>query len=506
MRKISEVLRLRYELKRSYRDIASSLNISISTVSDYLRRAKAAKIDGWPMALELSEEALYKKLFLPAKEARRKKPHPDWELINKELRRPGVTLLLLWREYKEVNPEGLCYTQFCEHYRSFAKKLTPSMRQAHKAGEKTFVDYAGMTMPWLDVSTGEICEAQIFVGTLGASGYTFVEATPSQQVADWVSSHINMWAYFGGVSKVVVPDNLKAGVTKSHRYDPDINPNYQHLGEHYGFAIVPARAYKPKDKAKVENAVGCIERQILAPLRNLTFTSIGQINAEIKKRLAGFNAKQFQKMETSRQALFDSIDKPALKPLPQYQYQFASWKKAKVAIDYHVVYDNHYYSVPYQYIKEDVEIRATAKVIECFYKEKRIAAHTRSYARYRHTTLKEHMPSSHQKQGEWTPERIMRWANTIGSQTKLFIEQMISARRYPEQAFRSCLGLLRLAARYGEDRLEKACTIGIKEGAYRYQHIENVLKNKLDQVNQDVVNKTPVINGHVNIRGANYYQ
>jgi len=506
MKKISEILRHRYDLKSSYRDIASSLNMSISTVSDYLHRAKAAGINSWPLPEEVDEQTLRNKLFLPSDASKKNKPHPDWEMISKELRKRGVTLILLWREYREVHPDGLCYTQFCEHYRDYAKKLAPVMKQVHKAGEKTFVDYAGMTMPWLDVSTGEICQAEIFVGSLGASQFTFVEATATQQIPDWISSHIRMWAYFGGVSKIVVPDNLKSGVTKAHRYDPDINANYQHIGEHYGFAIVPARAGKPRDKAKVENAVGCIERQILAPLRNMTFTSIAQINEEIRKRLEAFNAQKFQKIETSRRELFETIDKPALKPLPEYHYEYASWKKAKINIDYHFVFDDHYYSVPYQYIHETVEVRATTKTVECFYQNKRIAVHQRSHARYKFTTVKEHMPSSHQKQSEWSPERIKRWANKIGPQTKQFIEHMIAMRSFPEQSFRSCLGLLRLGQRYGEARLENACGIGLESGAYRYQHVEDTLKNKLDLVTQKTVTKTPVIPAHENIRGSNYYQ
>jgi len=506
MKKISEILRLRYDLKRSYRDIASSLNMSISTVSSYLHRAKAAGITDWPLPANLSEQALEEKLFLPSKTNQRNKPIPDWELINRELRKKGITLILLWREYKDMHPDGLCYTQFCENYRSYAKKLSPAMKQVHKAGEKTFVDYAGMTMPWLDTSTGEICEAQIFVGSLGASQYTYVEATATQQIQDWIGSHIRMWAYFGGVSKVVVPDNLKAGVTKAHRYDPDINANYQHVGEHYGFAIVPARAGKPKDKAKVENAVGCIERQILAPLRHITFTSIAQINEEIKKRLASFNSQQFQKMKTSRRELFETIDKPALKSLPEYQYEYATWKKAKINIDYHFVFDEHYYSVPYQYIHEIIEIRATTTTIECFYQNKRIAAHQRSHARYKFTTIKAHMPSSHQKQSEWSPERIKRWANKVGPKTQQFIEHMIAMRAFPEQAFRSCLGLLRLGSRFGEVRLEKACASALISGAYRYQHVESMLKNNLEGKTEEASEPTPIIETHENIRGPNYYQ
>jgi transposase len=505
MRKIYEILRLRYELKCTTRAIGHSLNISPGTVSDYLSRAKAAGIT-WPLSEEMTEEGLYKQLFLPVAQTEKNRPFPDWDWVYRELRKKGVTLILLWREYRDVYPTGLGYTQFCEHYKTYVKQISPVMKQHHRAGEKTFVDYAGMTILWLDPSTGEIHEAQVFVGSLGASQFSFAEATATQQLPDWIASHVRMWNYFGGVSETVVPDNLKSGVSKSHRYDPDINVNYQQVSEHYGFAIVPARAGKPKDKAKVENAVGCIERQILAPLRHLTFTSIAEINVAIEPRLRAFNRKSFQKMKTSRQELFELLDKPALKALPEQPYQYAEWKQAKINIDYHFVFDEHYYSVPYQYIHKTVELRASKQMVECFYQGKRIAAHPRSFVRYQYSTLKEHMPQNHRAVVEWTPERIKRWAAKIGKNTKQYIEHMIASRPFPEQAFRSCLGLLRLSIRYGEQRLEKACSIALQSGATRYQHVETILKNKMDEVNLSQSNQTPVIAGHLNIRGSDYYK
>jgi len=502
MRKISEILRLRHALKRSYRDIASSLNISTGTISDYLARAKAAGIS-WPLG-DLSEEALYERLFLPSQRTTSPKAQPDWELVHREYRKKGVTLLLLWREYRDNHPDGIGYTMFCRRYREYAKTLSPSMRQMHIAGEKTFVDYAGMTMPWLDPETGEIFTAQIFVGALGASQYCFVEATKSQQLEDWITSHIHMFEAFGGVSEILVPDNLASGVTKAHRYDPDINANYQHFGEHYGVAIVPARVAAPKDKAKVENAVGCIERQILAPLRHRTFISIGEINQAIQERLAVFNRQPFQKMKTNRRELFETLDKPALKPLPQTRYQYATWCQAKISIDYHVAFDGHYYSVPYKYIHRTIDIRATSNIVECFYKGQQIAIHQRSSLRYKHTTLKQHMPASHQAHVEWTPERNKRWASKVGPKTAEFIEQMIVAKAFPQQAFRSCLGLLRLGKRYGEERLEKACQRALAVGATRYQHVESILKNNMES--QPLIKtSTPIISTHKNIRGSTYY-
>jgi transposase len=505
MRKISEVLRLYYELKRSYRDIACSLNISISTISSYLSRAKTVGIR-WPLPLNMSEEDLFNALFLPVKNTAKERPLPEWEWVYQELRKKGVTLQLLWREYRDVHPSGLSYSQFCRRYHDYTKATTPVMRQIHKAGEKTFVDYAGMTVPWMDVTTGELHEAQVFVGSLGASQYTYVEATETQSLPDWIQSHTRMWEHFGGVSTVVIPDNLKSGVSKTHRYDPDINANYQHVGEHYGFAIVPARVREPKDKAKVENAVGCIERQILAPMRHITFTSIAEINAAIKPRLTEFNKKSFQKMKTSRQELFETIDKPELKPLPTERYQYCQWQHAKVHIDYHFVFDDHYYSVPYKYIHHEIEVRATSNTVECFYKLKRISAHPRSYHRYKHSTIKEHMPPAHQAHAEWSPERMKRWANKIGVNTMKFIDHLIASRAFPEQAYRTCLGVLRLASRYGEDRLDKACFIAHEAGATRYHQVESILKNKLDTVSHSQAVNTSATTTHENIRGSTYYQ
>jgi transposase len=379
------------------------------------------------------------------------------------------------------------------------------MRQKHKAGENTFVDYAGMKMPWFDPKTGEIHEAEIFVGCLGASQYIYAEATATQQLPDWIQSHIHMFEYFGGVSEVVVPDNLKSGVTSAHRYDPDINVNYQHFCEHYGVAVVPARVREPKDKAKVESAVSIIERQILAPLRHVTFTSIGEINSAIAKRLVLLNNQSFQKMKTSRRELFELIDKPVLKPLPPSRYQYAEWKKAKIHIDYHFVFDDHFYSVPYQHVRHAVEIRSTAKTVECFYKGQRIAVHARSYKRYGFTTLAEHMPKAHQEQAKYSVSHIRIWAKKIGKQTMDFTEHMMKSRAFPQQAFRACYGLLRLSERYGEDRLEKACTKALIIRATRYQQVELILKNKLEEVpvNQSTTVQLPK---HNNIRGSEYYK
>jgi transposase len=504
MRKISEVLRQRYEIKQSYRDIARSLNISTSTVADYLARSKTAGLT-WPLPAEMTEQKLYDLLFLPVKATKAERSYPDWEQVHHELHKKGMTLRLLWREYRDQHPIGLGYSQFCSYYQRYVKTITPVMRQVHKAGEKSFVDYAGMKMPWFNPATGEIFEAEIFVGCLGASQYIYAEATATQQLPDWIQSHIHMFEYFGGVSVVLVPDNLKSGVTKAHRYDPDINANYQHLGEYYGVAIVPARAGQPKDKAKVENAVGIVERQILAPLRHHTFTSIADINAAIHQRLKEINNKPFQKMKTSRRELFELIDKPALRPLPAHRYQYAEWKHAKIHIDYHFVYDDHFYSVPHRYIHQAVEIRATSKSIECFHKNQRIAAHARSYKRYGFTTLAEHMPKAHEEQSKYSLSHIKSWAKKTGEHTVAFIEHMLASRPLPEQAYRSCYGLLRLGNRYGNDRLDIACAKALIIRATRYQQVELILKNNLEETPLHNTSTVP-LSAHDNIRGANYYK
>lgn len=505
MSKISEVFRQHYDLKLSYRDIARSLNISKTTVYDYLARGKTAGI-GWPLSEGVSEDDLYNKLFLPIKDGAVERPLPNWEVVYQELRKKGVTLRLLWREYRDIQPNGLGYTQFCERYRAYVKTITPVMRQVHKGGEKTFVDYAGMTMPWFDIATGKVREAEIFVGALGASQFIFAEATATQQLPDWISSHIRMWEYFGGVSEVVVPDNLLSGVTKAHRYDPDINANYQHFSEYYGFAIVPARVREPKDKAKVENAVGIVEKQILAPLRNITFTGITEINSAIKKRLEIINNQPFQKMKTSRRELFDTLDKPALKHLPPERYSYADWVKAKIHIDYHFSFDKNFYSVPHQHIHHEVQIRATGKVVECFYKGKRIAVHVRSFAKYKYITVNEHMPPAHIAHAEWTPDRMKRWASKTGPNTEKFIDHMIASRPFPQQAYRACLGLLRLGNRFGNDRLENACARAYMAGATRYQHVESILENRLDTQPISHGEITRELPPHENIRGAAYYK
>jgi transposase len=505
MRKIREVLRLKWECGLSNRAIARSCSISHSTVGEYVRRAKEAGLS-WPLPDDLDEERLFKLLFpKPPDPGSQVIPCPDWSWVHAELRKKSVTLRLLWVEYREDHPTGYGYSQFCALYREWAKRLNPSMRLTHKAGEKVFVDYAGQTVSVVDPDTGEVCQVQIFIGVLGASNYTYVEAQWSQELPNWINGHVRMFSFFGGVPEIVVPDNLKAGVKNPCRYEPDLNPTYQDLAEHYGVAVIPARSGKPKDKAKAEVGVQVAERWILARLRNRTFFSLADLNHAIRELLGLLNERPMKHLERSRREFFELLDRPALRPLPEQPYVFATWKKARVNIDYHVEFDKHYYSVPYTLIHEEIDIRATQSTVEIFFKNKRVASHPRVKSPGRHTTLAEHMPTAHQKYLEWTPERLVRWAQSIGAHTAQLVQALLDSRKHPQQAYRSCLGLLRLAKRYGEERLEAACRRAFPAGIISYKGVKNILDAKLDQVEPEEPS-TVVPESHENVRGQSYYR
>ncbi len=457
MRKIKEVFRLSYEVGLTSRKIGRSLSISHPTVLSYLSRASKLGL-GWPLPDHLDEAALLKLLCGPTPvSSPSTRPQPDCAFIHQELKKKEVTLQLLWQEYKEILPSGYQYTQFCEYYRKFAGKLDLSLRQHHKAGDRLFVDYAGQTIPVTDPSTGEIRAAQIFVAVLGASNYTYAEAACSQELPAWISAHIRAFEFFGGVPSVIVPDNLKSAVVRSCRYELDLNPTYQEMAAHYGAAVLPARARKPKDKAKVEVGVLIVTRWILAALRNRSFLGLDQLNVAISDLLQGLNERPFKKMEGSRRSLFETLDLPALKPLPSHRYVYAEWEKDRVNIDYHVEVEGHYYSVPYAYVREQIDVRMTSTTVECLHRGKRIASHLRSTLRGQHTTQKAHMPESHRRHLQWTPIRMIAWAEKIGPACANVVKRILLERRYPEQGFRSCLGILRLGKSYTNDRLEAAC-------------------------------------------------
>ena len=504
MRKIEEILRLKYETGLSHRAIAKSCSVSPSTVSEYVTHAKAAGLN-WPLPAGLSAEELEELLFpTRAPAAGRGIPQLDWAAVHKELRRKSVTLSLLWVEYRQEHPDGYGYSQFCHHYRQWAKWLKPMMRQKHRAGEKLFIDYAGQRAPVVDPETGELWKAEIFVAVLGASNYTYAEAHRSQSLPNWIGAHARTLAFLGGVPEVLVPDNLKAGVKSPHLYEPDINPTYQEFARHYGVAVVPARVRKPKDKAKAEVGVQVVERWILARLRDRTFFSLAELNQAIQELLVELNNRPMRHLGQSRQALFAELDQPALAPLPAQPYEFARWKKARVHIDYHIELDKHYYSVPHTLIGKEVEVRATEKTIEIFYRRQRQASHCRVHSPGRYSTQREHMPPAHQVVDGWSPERFLYWAQEIGPQTTQLIGIVLDGRRHPQQAYRTCLGILGLGKRYTNARLEAACCRALAAGIRSYKGIHNILKHKLDQLEPDPAPTTPLPT-HANIRGENYY-
>jgi transposase len=504
MRKIYLVLRLFFEAGLSIRAIARSIKASPSTVGDYIRRAKVAGL-GWPLPEGMDERALEAKLFPPPKATSIARPLPDWSTVHQELRRKGVTLALLWHEYKTEQPEGMQYSWFCERYRAWSRHLDVVMRQEHRAGEKLFVDYAGHTVPVVNRETGELREAQVFVAVLGASNYTFAEATWTQSLPDWCASHVRALRFFGGATELVVPDNLRAAITQPHRYEPDANPTYQDLAEHYGMAILPARVRRPRDKSKVEVGVQLVERWILAALRHRVFFSLAELNAAISELLHRLNERPFNKLPGSRRSLFESLDQPALKPLPSDAYLYAEWKKVRVHIDYHVEVDRHYYSVPYTLVGKQLHARFSAATVEVFHRGVRVASHVRSHLKGRHTTSAEHMPEKHRRMGQWSPERFIQWAEKTGPATAKLISNVLCARRHPEQSYRSCLGILRLAKTYGDARLETACQRALTLGTYAVRSIESILKHRLDEQPLGETEELALPLDHDNIRGPSYY-
>src|SRR5690606_32080449 len=436
MRKIKEVLRLKWGKDMSNRQIATSCGIGRPTVGEYLRRAQGAGLS-WPLPADLDDTGLERLLFPPPPDMPAQlRGIPDWLAIHKELRLKHVTLFLLWQEYRAAHPDGYQYSWFCEHYRAWQGKLDVVMRQDHRAGEKLFVDYAGQTVPVIDRATGEVREAQIFVAVLGASNYTYAEATWTQGLPDWIGSHQRTFHFLGGVPELVVPDNLRSGVSKAHRYEPDTNPTYQDMASHYGVAVLPARVRKPRDKAKVEGGVLVVERWILAALRHRQFFSLRELNAAISELLVTLNNRPFRKLPGCRREHFEQLDRPALQPLPGESYVYAEWKKARVHIDYHVAVDGHYYSVPHVLIKREVDVRMTHNTIECFHRGERVASHQRSKLKGRHTTVAAHMPESHRQAGEWSPERLLKWAAKTGPAAEKLIQVVMASRKHPQQAYR----------------------------------------------------------------------
>jgi transposase len=507
MRQIREILRLRLGLKLTQREVGLATNVSPATVWDVVTRMQAAGFT-WPLDPGLDDMALEARLYPSLAPEPGGLTRPDLAYIHRELRRKGVTLMLLWQEYKLAHrDDGYGYSRFCGLYEDFAKKLDVVMRQVHRAGEKVFVDWSGDGITITDPQTGEERKAELFVAVLGASNYTYAEAAPSQELRFWIQAHVHAYEYFRGVPAVTVPDNTKTAVETPCRYDPVVQATYQEMATHYGTAVVPARVRKPKDKAKVEGGVLIAQRWILAALRNHKFFSIAEANGAIWVKLVEMNDRRFEKLDSTRRVLFETLDRPAMKQLPATRYEFGEWSRPKVNVDYHIDVDKHLYSVPYQLIHEHVDVRRTCSTVEVFFKHNRVWTHERTYGPG-FTTVPEHMPKAHQQHLEWTPTRILRWAEETGPNTVRLTERIIAQRHHPEQGYRACLGVLRLGKKYGRDRLEAACTRALALDACGYRNIESMLKSGMDR--QPMASlagepKAAVLIEHDNIRGPDYY-
>jgi len=509
VRKIKEILRLKYDCGISEREISRSCGVSRSAVAEYLRRAKAAKLM-WPEASGINETELEERLYPTERQPSVvKRPQPDCEHIYNELRtyrKFNLTLSQLWLEYKEAHPDGYQYTQFCEYYWRWRKKLDYCMRQEHRGGEKLFIDYSdGLSI--VDPLTGELTLTQLFVAVWGASNYTYAEATLSQTLANWIGSHRHAFEYFGCSPRALVPDNLKSGVAKASKYEPDLNPTYADMAEHYGCAVLPARPRKPRDKATVENGVLIAKRWILAVLRHRTFYSLADLNAAIWECLERLNTRMLRIARKSRRELFEAVDRPNAASLPARHYEYAEWYKARVQLNYHVQVDRHYYSVPYQLLRETLDIRLTVGIVEAFHKGERVAAHVRSHVKGGYSTLPEHMPPSHRYYSEWNPARFIQWAGKTGEATARLVETILSTRPYPEQGFKACLGIINLTRDYEPVRVEAAARRALEFKTCSYRSMKAILSSGLDR--QEDSSEQPELQGllpHQNIRGQEYYQ
>jgi transposase len=517
MRKIKEVLRLRFECHLPMEAIAKSLELSKGVVVKYCQLAGAANID-WKSAQDWDEARLRSALMPNALNLARAIPYalPNFALVHQELKNKCMTLQLLWQEYVATTAgKTYRYSSFCERYNCYLKTLKPSMRMVHKAGEKMFVDYAGPTIPIIDALTGEITRAQIFVAVLGASNYTFALATSTQKTADWLLGQRKAFEYFGGVTQVIVPDNPRSLVANPDRYEPQVGRSYAEFAAHYGCAVIPARPRKPQDKSKVEVGVQVVERWILARLRHQQFFSLADLNIAIAHLLEELNTRPFKKLPGNRRSAFEAIDKPALRPLPATIFEPCSWKKARVGIDYHVELEHHYYSVPYQYARKHVELRITASVVEVLCEGKRIAAHQRamrigySHGLSSQTTVAQHMPKAHGAHQQWSPQRLLGWGKEIGASTQALVSHLLYQKSHPELGYRACLGLLSLAKKYGKERLEAACAIAMSNNAMTQKSVRNILVAKLDlaTTSRAAPNKKGAVQLplHENVRGPKYY-
>ncbi len=509
LRKVKEVLRLKYDCGLSEREIARGCQIARSTVADYLMKARASRL-GWSEARALSETEINERLFPVQRiSSSIERPPPDCHDIYHQLRdykKFNLTLSQLWVEYKEAHPEGYQYTQFCVIYRRWRGKLDYVMRQEHRGGEKVFLDYCdGLSI--VDQVTGELILTQLFVAVWGASNYTYAEATMSQTLPDWIGSHGRAFEFFNCVPRVMVPDNLKSGVNHACKYEPELNSAYADMAEHYGCAVLPARPAKPRDKAKVEAGVLIAQRWILAVLRHRIFYSLAELNAAIWQCLEKLNTRDLRQARKSRRELFETLDRPSALPLPQRPYEYAEWGKARVNVDYHIEVDGHFYSVPFRFLHEKVDTRLTATTVEVFQGGERIAAHVRSSVRGKPTTVPEHMPSTHRHYSEWNPERFIEWASKTGESTAQLVERILSTRPHPEQGYRACMGIIHLGRHYEPARVEAAARRALNFNACSYRSMKAILMAGLDQQSDPEPELSlGSLRPHQNIRGPEYYQ
>lgn len=511
MRKIRDVLRMN-DKGMPQRDIAAAVMISAGSVHDYLARAREAELT-WAAADSMSDSEIEARLFVHLGRNEPKPRYPiDFEWVAREMRRTGVTLQLLWVEYRDAaraaggDPPPYGYSQFCDNYRVWRKRLPLVMRQEHRAGEKLFVDYSGKKPHITDPKTGVCTEVELFVAVLGASNYTYAEATLTQKIPDWLGSHVRAFEYFGRVPAVLVPDQLRSAVMRAARHDPDIQTAYAELARHYDTVVIPARPKKPRDKAKVEVGVQIVQRWIVARLRNRSFFSLTELNAAIAELLEDVNARPFKKLEGCRRSAFESIDRPAMKPLPAARFAAAEWKSANANIDYHVEYEDRLYSVHHTLAQQPVEIRATAMTVEILHDGKRVASHLRSYGpKGTPVTAPEHRPKSHRDYGAWPPSRLIGWAASIGTNTATVVESILAAQPHPEHGYRSCLALFRDAKTYGRDRTEAACRRALAIGSPTRKSVAMILKRGLDRVGSDDGGPARSLPFHENVRGAEYY-
>jgi transposase len=505
MRKLRDVLRLKYDTRLPLRAIAQACGLGLGTVSTYLQRAATAGLT-WPVPDDLDDAALEARLFTrPTVPATRDRALPNWATLHQELKKPGVTLTLLWQEYRAQHPHGYAYSQFCERYRQWARRLKPSMRQVHRAGEKLFVDFSGKRPHLIEPTTGEAIAVELFVGVLGASGLIYAEATRRQDLVSWVGAHIRMLEYFHGSAALWVPDQLKSGVTTASRYEPEINRTYAELARHYGAVVMPARPATPTDKPLVEVSVQIAQRWVLAAFRYRRFFTLADLNAAVWDRIDAINDRPMKRLGVSRRTLFEQIDRPALKPLPVARYELAEWTGCRVNIDYHVEIAHNFYSVPYQLVHERVETRFTASTVEVFFKNRPVAAHARLTGRGRYATHVAHMPRAHRAHAEWTPSRLIAWADQTGPATGRLVAGILQRRPHPEQGYRACLGLMRLGREHGADRLDAACARAEQLRSYRFRTVEHILKHQQDRLPLDEPPARPALT-HENLRGAAYYQ